>query len=86
MEEIKQMILDILSENLELSVENIIDEFQNGVEMDSFQIIMFISEIEDNFKIEYNQFSELSMHMDNLADFINYLAEFIIVEGKNDGK
>mgnify|MGYP004472046947 CR=1 FL=1 len=47
--------------------------YKEEVMMDSLDIVEFIIQIEEEFGIEYNNFSDFVIHMDNIEDLVKYI-------------
>lgn len=52
-------------------------ELVDELEMDSIKILEFVLAIENNFNIEFNEFSELSQHMVTVGEMVDYLNCFL---------
>lgn len=77
-DEIRGRCRKILAENMEITEEELCVKYlEESLEMDSFAMFEFVVEIEDAFGMEYNDFEELTMHMSNLDELLDYLAGLI---------
>ena len=47
--------------------------YKEEVMMDSLDIVEFIIQIEEEFGIEYNNFSDFVIHMYNIEDLVKYI-------------
>ena len=70
--------IEIFRYDESLSVEELKKKFQNEkIEMDSFELFEFVVAIEEEFGIEYDEFDELTFHMTNLQNLLDYLTAYI---------
>lgn len=78
MEEIRTKCMEILAHCSDMPVEELKKKFQNEkIEMDSFELFEFVVAIEEEFGIEYDEFDELTFHMTNLKNLLDYLTAYI---------
>lgn len=78
MKKIQIKCLEIFAKCSDMSEEELLEKYENEkIEMDSFDLFDFIVEIEEVFGIEYDEFAELTFHMTNLQDMLDYLANYI---------
>ena len=49
--------------------------------MDSFAMFNLVLQLEEEFKIEYHDFEELTFHMNELDDLVGYLVKLIQEKG-----
>lgn len=77
-DEIRGRCRKILAENMEITEEELCEKYlEESLEMDSLAMFEFVVGIEDAFEIEYHDFGELTMHMNNLDELLDYLTELI---------
>ena len=55
---------------------------KDNLEMDSLIMFDFVIELEEEFGVEYQDFDELTLHMNNLEELLDYLVEFIKTKEK----
>ncbi len=80
MESTKETIKRLLAECLEVPPEEIDDEmpFNGELEFDSFEIVKFVISLEETYQIEFDDFSELTHHMDHVGALICYLEGYLM--------
>lgn len=79
MQDVKERVTEILCECTGRKV-NDLDFSANPMEyleMDSVIIMDFILNLEDAFGIEFENFSELSLHMDTIGEMLDFICEAI---------
>ena len=73
-EEIREKCLKIIADSCELDVKELYQKYaKEPLEMDSFAMFNLVLQLEEEFKIEYHDFEELTFHMNELDDLVGYL-------------
>ncbi len=75
MERTKERLLKQLAECVEQDVEKISLQMNpiQDLEMDSIKLLDFVIRIEDEYGIEFEEFSELSQHMSSVSEMLEFL-------------
>ena len=77
-EEIREKCLKIIADSCELDVKELYQKYaKEPLEMDSFAMFNLVLQLEEEFKIEYHDFEELTFHMNELDEWIEYLVKLI---------
>lgn len=75
---IREECLKIVAECCELTILELCERYEKEpLEFDSFALFELVLQLEDQFEIEYHDFDELTLHMKNLDDLIEYLVKLI---------
>lgn len=81
-EEIREKCLKIIADSCELDVKELCQKYATEpLEMDSFAMFNLVLQLEEKFQIEYHDFEELTIHMNELDDLIGYLVKLIQEKG-----
>ena len=81
-EEIREKCLKIIADSCELDVKELYQKYaKEPLEMDSFAMFNLVLQLEEEFKIEYHDFEELTFHMNELDDLVGYLVKLIQEKG-----
>lgn len=75
----EKKLMCLLAECVEKEVSEINEEMEpvEDLEMDSVRILDFVLLIEDNFRIDFRNFSEMSQHMVSVKEMIQFLCGVI---------
>lgn len=57
-------------------------EETEALELESVDILEFVLGVEDEFGIEYDDFAELSLHMETLGDLLDFLTGIVEQRGE----
>ena len=72
----------IFAGSCELDVKELYQKYaKEPLEMDSFAMFNLVLQLEEEFKIEYHDFEELTFHMNELDDLVGYLVKLIQEKG-----
>lgn len=72
-------IRDKLVEMFKKCCQTNLDRFdeKEPLEMESIEVMEFLLEVEDKFEIDYNDYAELSLHMESLGDMLDFLTKIV---------
>lgn len=87
MDHIRNKLISLLTECIEDDTHfagNTINPEEN-LNIDSIHLLDYILLIEDEFGIDFRDFSTLSLHMSTVTEMINFLEEFITTGGNTHG-
>lgn len=75
----EEKLMCLLAECIEKEVSEISEEMEpvEDLEMDSVRILDFVLLIEDNFGIDFRDFSGMSQHMSTVKEMIQFLCGVI---------
>lgn len=81
MEKMREKLLALLAECVEREVVEIRDEMEpvQDLELDSIRMLDFVLAIEDEFGIEFRDFSKMSQHMATVGEMLEFLGK--VIEG-----
>ena len=81
-DEIRDKCLKIIAGSCELDVKELYQKYaKEPLEMASFAMFNLVLQLEEEFKIEYHDFEELTFHMNELDDLVGYLVKLIQEKG-----
>ena len=81
-EEIREKCLKNIADSCELDIKELCQKYaEEPLEMDSFAMFNLVLQLEEEFKIEYHDFEELTFHMNELDDLVGYLVKLIQEKG-----
>lgn len=82
-ENIRNRCRKMLADCYEMTEEELQKKYEkDNLEMDSLIMFDFVIELEEEFGVEYQDFDELTLHMNNLEELLDYLVEFIKTKEK----
>ena len=81
-EEIREKCLKIIADSCELDIKELCQKYaEEPLEIDYFAMFNLVLQLEEEFKIEYHDFEELTFHMNELDDLVGYLVKLIQEKG-----
>lgn len=81
METTKDTIVRLLAESMEMAPEDIEENMNlvDDLDFDSFSIVKFVISIEDTYHITFDEFSEMTQHMETVGELIAYVESFVLI-------